>query len=160
VAFGSRNARDVEGGGAVSVEDNKKTVQLVEEAWDRGDVSSLDQYFSPRFDNSRGLPPGMPVGLETAKMLHGMAMQSFPDRKVELVELIGEGNKVVAHSRATGTNKGGFPAYGAPANDAKVDFEFIGIYEFDKEGKISGFYGLNDAYLLGIQLGVITPPSM
>jgi predicted ester cyclase len=144
----------------MGVEDNKKTVQLVEEAWDRGDLGALEEHFSPKFDNSKALPPGLPVGLETAKMLHGMSMQSFPDRKVEILELVGEGNKIMTRSRITGTNKGGFPAYGAPANDAKVDFEFIGIYEFDKTGKIVAHWGLNDAYLLGVQLGVITPPPM
>jgi hypothetical protein len=77
----------------MGVEDNKKTVQLVEEAWDGGDVGSLDQYFSPKFDNSRGLPSGLPVGLETAKMLHGASMQAFPDRKVQILEMIGEGKR-------------------------------------------------------------------
>jgi len=144
----------------MGVEENKKTVQLVEEAWDRSDLSALDEHFSPKFDNARGLPPGLPPGLETAKMLHGMSMQSFPDRKVEILEMLGEGNKVMTRNRISGTNKNGVPWYGAPANDAKVEFEFVAIYEFDKKGKITGFYGLNDAYMLGIQLGVITPPAM
>jgi predicted ester cyclase len=144
----------------MGVEDNKKTVQLVEEAWNRSDLGALDQHFSPKFDNSKGLPPGLPIGLETAKMLHGMSMQSFPDRKVEILELIGEGNKVMTRSRISGTNKGGVPWYGADANNAPVSFEFIGIYEFDKKGKIVAHWGLNDAYVLGMQLGVIAPPSM
>jgi len=144
----------------MGVEDNKKTVQLVEEAWGRGDVGSLDQYFSPKFDNSKGLPPGLPVGLETAKMLHGMVMQSFPDRKIENLELIGDGDKVVARNRVTGTNKGGVVWLGAPANDAKIDFESISIYSFDKKGKITAHYGLNDAFSLGMQVGVIEPPKM
>jgi predicted ester cyclase len=144
----------------VGVEDNKKTVQLIEEAWNRSDLGALDEHFSAKFDNTNALPPGLPVGLETAKMVHGMSMQSFPDRKVEILELIGEGNKVMTRSRITGTNTGGLPAYGAPANDAKVAFEFIGIYEFDNTGKVVAHYGLNDAYLLGVQLGVITPPPM
>jgi len=144
----------------VSVEDNKKTVRLVEEAWERGDVGSLDQHFSPKFDNSASLPPGMPVGLETAKMLHQMVMQSFPDRKVDQVELIGEGDKVMVRNRVTGTNRGGVMWLGAPANDAKIDIHSISIYTFDKKGKIAGHYGLNDAYTLGMQVGVIQPPTM
>jgi predicted ester cyclase len=144
----------------MGVEENKKTVQLVEEAWDRGDLASLDQYFTKNFDNSAALPPGLPVGLETAKMTHGMSMSSFPDRKVEILELIGEGNKVMTRNRITGTNKAGVPWMGAPANDAKIDFQFIGIYEFDNKGKIKAHWGLNDAYMLGVQLGSITPPQM
>jgi len=144
----------------VGVEDNKKTVQLVEEAWSRGDIGSLDQYFSPNFDNSKSLPPGLPAGLETAKMLHGMVTQAFPDRNVENIEKIGEGNKVMIRNRITGTNKGGVVWLGAPANDAKIDFQSVSVYEFDKKGKIIGHYGLNDAYMLGIQVGVFAPPKM
>jgi predicted ester cyclase len=144
----------------MSLEDNKKTVQLVEEAWNRGDLAALDEHFSPKFDNSKSAPPGMPIGLETAKMVHGMSMQAFPDRKTEVQELVAEGDKVVARIRTTGTNKGGVPWFGAPANDAKVDFEWLSIYTFDKKGKIVSHYGLNDGYMLGVQLGVITPPQM
>ncbi len=144
----------------MSVEDNKKTVQLIEEAWGRSDLGALDQYFAPNFDNSKALPPGLPMGLDTAKMLHPVAMKAFPDRKTEIVELIGEGNKVTARIRVTGTNTGGFEFYGAPANDAKVDFDALSIYTFDKKGKVAAHYGLNDAYLLGVQLGANTPPAM
>ena len=144
----------------MGVEDNKKTVQLVEEAWNRGDLPALDEHFSPKFDNSMSAIPGLPSGLEGAKMAHGGAMQSFPDRKVEILELIGEGDKVFVRNRVTGTNKGGFPFLGAPANDAKIDFQAVGVYSFDKRGKITSHYGLNDAFMLGIQLGAITPPSM
>lgn len=144
----------------MGVEDNKKTVQLVEEAWDRGDVGSLDQYFSPKFDNSAASVPGLPPGLEGAKMAHAGAMQSFPDRKVEIQELMGEGDKVFVRTRITGTNKGGFPFLGAPANDAKVDFSAVSVYSFDKKGKITSHNGLNDAFMLAIQLGVIPMPGM
>jgi predicted ester cyclase len=144
----------------MGVEENKKTVQLVEEAWGRSDVGALDQYFSPKFDNSKGLPPGLPAGLETAKMMHQMVMQSFPDRKIEIVDQIGEGNRVMVRNRVTGTNTGGVMWLGAPANDAKIDFESISIYEFDKKGKITAHYGLNDAYMLGIQVGAISPPQL
>jgi len=144
----------------MSVEDNKKTVQLVEEAYNRGDLDSLDQYFSPKFDNSAAVAPGMPLGLEASKQGHLMSMQSFPDRTTEILEMIGEGNKVMARIRTTGTNSGGVPWFGAPANNNKIDFEWVSIFEFDRDGKIVKHYGLNDAFTLGIQLGVITPPKM
>jgi predicted ester cyclase len=144
----------------LSVEDNKKTVQLVEEAWNRGDLAALDEHFSSKFDNSASGVPGMPTGLETAKMVHGMSIQAFPDRKTEIQQLIAEGDKVVALVRTTGTNKGGVPWVGAPANDAKVDFNWVSIYTFDKKGKIVAHWGLNDGYMLAVQTGAITPPPM
>jgi predicted ester cyclase len=149
-----------ERGTLMGVEENKKTVQLIEEAWNRGDVEALDQYFSPSFDNSTSLPPGLPAGLATAKQMHGMSMNGFPDRKTEVVELIGDSDRVFARVRNTGTNKGGVPWFGAEPNDAKVDFEMWQVYTFDKKGKVVAHRGLNDAYMLGIQLGVITPPPI
>lgn len=144
----------------MGVEENKKTVQMVQEAWVRGDLDSLDQHFAPNFDNSQNALPGVPPGLAGAKMIHPMSMASFPDRANEILDMIGEGNKVMARIRVTGTNEGGVPWMGADANDAKIDFESVSIYEFDKKGKITKSYGLNDVYMLGIQLGVITPPEM
>ena len=144
----------------MGVEENKKTVQMIEEAWNRGDLDSLDQHFSKEFDNSASGVPGMPIGLDTAKQVHGMSMASFPDRKTEITELIGDGDKVMVRVRSTGTNKGGVPWFGAPANDAKIDFEMWQIYTFDKNGKVTAHRGLNDGYLLCVQLGVITPPAM
>lgn len=144
----------------MGVEENKKTVQMIEEAFNRGDLDELDQYFADDFDNSASAVPGMPIGIQAAKQVHGMSMAGFPDRKTEIVELIGDGDKVMARVRTTGTNKGGVPWFGAEANDAKVDFEMWQIYTFDKKGKVVAHRGLNDAYLLSVQLGVITPPSM
>jgi predicted ester cyclase len=89
-----------------------------------------------------------------------MAMQSFPDRKTEIQELIAEGDKVVARIRTTGTNTGGVPWLGAAANSAPIDFQWFSIYTFDKKGKIMGHYGLNDGYTLAVQTGVIAPPKM
>jgi len=144
----------------MGVEDNKKTVQLVEEAYNRGDLDSLDQYFAANFDNAEARPPFMPAGLDMAKQMHQMSMQSFPDRKTEIVEMIGEGNKVMARIRLTGTNTGGVAWVGAPANDAKVDMTYVSVFDFDDDGKIVKHFGLNDIFSLGMQLGVIEPPQM
>ncbi len=59
---------------------NKDIVRAIEEAWDRNDTAALDGHFSPDFDNAHSGAPGLPVGLAGAKMAHGGAMVSFPDR--------------------------------------------------------------------------------
>ena len=89
----------------MSIERNKAVVRAVEEAWDRQDLDGLDQHFAPEFDNSGSALPGLPPGLEGAKIAHGASMQSFPDRKVTLGELIGEEDRVVVRARITGTNQ-------------------------------------------------------
>ncbi len=135
----------------MSEEQNKEVVRAVEEAWDRQDLDSLDQHFAPEFDNSAAGVPGIPPGLEGAKMAHGGAMQSFPDRKVHIEDLIAEGDKVVVRARITGTNQGGFPLMNIPPNGNPIDIGFVGIYTL-RDGKIVSHWGLNDAATLMQQL--------
>lgn len=136
----------------------KEVVLAVEKAWAANKLDELDQYFADSFKPETTIPQ-LPPGLEGAKMAHGMAMQSFPDRKVEVVEVVEDGTKVCVRQRVTGTNKGGFPAFGVPANNKKIDFQWISIYEV-RRGKIVDHHSINDALTLLIQLGAITPPGM
>jgi predicted ester cyclase len=138
--------------------DNKDVVRAVEEAWDGQDLDALDQYFAPEFDNSTSAVPGLPPGLAGAKMAHQGAMQSFPDRKVNIEEIVGDGDTVAIRTRVTGTNDGGFPLFNVPANGAKIDFPAVSIYRL-RDAKIVGHWGLNDALTLMMQLGAIQPPA-
>jgi|SRR5436190_14987398 len=137
---------------------NRDVVRAVEETWDRQDLDGLDQYFAPEFDNSRSAVPGLPPGLAGAKMAHQGVMQSFPDRKVHIEEIVGDGDTVAVRTRVTGTNQGGFPAFNVPANGAPIDIASVSIYHF-QDGKIVGHWGLNDALVLGMQLGAFPAPG-
>jgi predicted ester cyclase len=138
--------------------DYKDVVRAVEVAWDGQDLDALDQYFAPEFDNSTSAVPGLPPGLAGAKMAHQGAMQSFPDRKVNIEEIVGDGDTVAIRTRVTGTNDGGFPLFNVPANGAKIDFPAVSIYRL-RDAKIVGHWGLNDALTLMMQLGAIQPPA-
>jgi predicted ester cyclase len=138
--------------------DNKDVVRTVEEAWDSQDLDGLDQYFGSEFDNSASAVPGLPPGLAGAKMAHQGVMQSFPDRKVHIEEIVGDGDTVVVRTRVTGTNQGGFPAFNVPANDAPIDIAAVSIYRL-RDGKVVGHWGLNDALTLMMQMGAIPAPE-
>src|SRR5439155_10157952 len=137
---------------------NKEVVRAVEEAWDRQDLDSLDQHFAPDFDNSASAVPGLPAGLEGAKMAHAGSMRSFPDRKIHIEELLAEGNRVMVRARVTGTNQGGFPPMDVPPNGAPIDIAFVGIYTL-RNGKFGSRWGLNDVAALMQQLGAGAPPA-
>ena len=139
-------------------QDNAGTVRAIEEAWDRGKLDELDQHFAADFDNSRSGTPGLPAGLEGAKMAHQGVMQSFPDRKVEILDVISEADQVFVRVRVTGTNSGGFPAFQVPANGRPFDIEAWSVYRF-KDGKVVEHQGMNDALSLLMQLGAIPAPS-
>jgi predicted ester cyclase len=78
-------------------------------------------------------------------------MQSFPDRKVEIQDLVADEDQVAVRARVTGTNQGGFELLGAPPNGNPIDFQFVGIYTL-RDGKIVSHWGLNDAQTLWGQL--------
>lgn len=136
-------------------EANKETVRKIQDAWTHQRLDELDQYFAPEFDNSTSKVPGMPSGLAGAKMAFAGTIQSFPDRKVEILDMIAEGDKVFMRNRVTGSNKGGAAFVGAPAPDGKpFTIESWSVYRF-KDGKVVEHWGLNDAYGLAMQLGGI-----
>lgn len=137
---------------------NKRVVSAIEEAWSTGDLPALDKHFARDYQNHAAIP-GMPTDLGTAKMAHDMAMQAFPDRNVELLDVVAEGDKVAIRTRVTGTNTGGAFWLGAPANDRSIDFESWAMYRLE-DGKVAESWGLNDGMSAMIQLGTWEPPPM
>jgi len=135
------------------VETNKDIARKVEAAWNEGRFDDLDQYFAPDFETHSGLP-GMPPNLASAKSIGPMAAQAFPDRKVEIQDIVAEGDKVYIRSRISGTNNGaGVPWLGQPeANGNKVDFESWIAYRF-RDGKVVEAWGINDGMSAMMQLG-------
>lgn len=137
---------------------NVAVVRKIEEAWAASALDDLDRLFAPDF-RSTTTPPGLPPTLDTAKMVHQMSMQAFPDRKMEILDVFGSGDKVTVRCRITGTNVGGLPWYGIPANNRTADFEWIGFYTL-KNGRAVGHTAINDGMAILAQLGAWTPPPM
>jgi len=142
----------------MGTQENKEVVRKIEEAWDSGKIDDIAQYFAPTFHNHSGVQ-GMPHDIDTIKMVHGMSMGAMPDRKIEILDLIAEGDKVVVRCRMSGTNSGGFPWFGADANNNKVDAEFFGLYRLEN-GKVVEHWGVNDGISILAQVGAWTPPPM
>src|SRR5262249_32958999 len=133
---------------------NGDTVRAIEEAWDNGKLDELDQYFSADFDNSQSAFTGLPTGLEGAKMAHQGFMQSFPGRKIGLLDRVEDGDTVAIRNRVTGTNTGGLPQFNLPANGKPFTIESWSIYRL-KDGKVVEHKGINDGLALMMQLGAM-----
>jgi len=60
--------------------------------------------FAPEFvDYGADVPPGLPPGPAGAMQYVGGAYKKFPDIRVEILDLIAEGDKVVVRNHWTGT---------------------------------------------------------
>ena len=138
--------------------DNKEIVRRIEAAWDRNDLDALDQYFAPEFDNAQSGTRGLPPGLTGSKLAHQGVMAAFPDRQASILDLVGDGDKVAARLRVTGTNSGGAAFLGQPeANGAKIDFEIWSLYQL-RDGKVVAHWGINDGITAMMQVGSLKPP--
>jgi C-1 hydroxylase len=142
----------------MTTDQNTAVVRAIETAWDANTLDTLDGHFAPSFNNAQSGTPGLPGGLAGSKMAHSGVMAAFPDRHVEILDTIAEGDRVFARMRVTGTNTGGAAFLGQPeANGAKIDFEMWSLYRL-QDGKVVEHWGLNDGITGMIQVGGLKPP--
>ena len=137
---------------------NAEVVRAIEEAWDGGQARRagpvLRRWLQQRavgHARSARRPGGREDGAPGRDAV-------LPDRKVEILDIVEGGDRVFVRNRVTGTNTGGFPPFGVPANGNAFDIESWSVYRFD-DGKVVEHWGINDAFTLGMQLGAIPTPG-
>ena len=143
----------------MSTEQNKAIVrQMVEEIFNRGNMSRADEFLAPDFVEREELPPGIPRDREGVKQLTAMMRSAFPDFKATIDDIVAEGDKVVIRQTWSGTHKGEF--MGVPPTGKSVSFGVIDILRI-AGGKCVEHWGQMDNMGLMQQLGVIPagPPA-
>ena len=141
----------------MSTEQNKALIRrLMEEAFNRGDMSLVDELFAPDFVEHEELPPGIPPGREAVKQLSTMFRSAFPDFKLTIDDMIAEDDKVVVRSTWSGTHKGEF--MGIPPTGKSVSFGVIDTVRI-ADGKFVEHWGQMDNLGMMQQLGVIPAPG-
>jgi len=141
----------------MTTEQNKALVRrLVEELFNRGNMSLVDEVFAPNFVEHEELPPGMPRDREGVKLLTTMLRSAFPDFKATIDDIVAEGDKVVVRQTWSGTQKGEF--MGVPPTGKSVSFGVIDILRI-ADGKCVEHWGLMDSMAMMTQLGAIPMPG-
>jgi predicted ester cyclase len=141
----------------MSAEQNKELVRrLMEEVFNQGNVSLVDELFAPDFVEHEELPPGIPPGREAVKQLPTIFGSAFPDFKVTIDDVIAEGDKVVVRSTWSGTHKGEF--MGIAPTGKSVSFEVFDAIRI-AGGKVVEHWGQMDNLRMMQQLGVIPAPG-
>ena len=141
----------------MSTEQNKALVrQMVEEVFNRGNISLADKFLAPDFVEHEQLPPGVPSGREGVKQLTAMIRNTFPDFKATIEDVIAEGDKVVIRMTWTGTQKGEF--MGVPPTGKRVSFQVFDIIRV-AGGKFVEHWGQMDNMGMMQQLGAIPAPG-
>jgi len=137
-----------------NLEANKAIVQrYVDEIQNGHSLDALDSIFADDFVDHMASSGGLFVGgMDGLKRGYATFLNAFPDLHVTVEAMIAEGDKVVAYKTLTGTHSG--PHLGVPATNKRVQYQIISIYSI-KNGKIVGYWGLQDEMSLMRQFGVI-----
>jgi predicted ester cyclase len=138
--------------------DNVDVVRRLEAAYASGNLDVLDDILSP---DLRSHTPGsdmIPPGIEGIKAANEMSRQAFPDKEIEIQDIFGEGDLVVVRERMTGTNEGGLPWFGIPANGKRVDYEWIQILRL-QDGKVVESWANIGLPKMMMQLGAMPGPG-
>ncbi len=87
---------------------------------------------------------------EAAVEMFNMAHAAFPDFRMEVVEMLQDGDKVVARLRMRGTHQGEF--MGIPASGNPIDVAGIDINQW-RDGKCIAHWGVTDFAAMMQQIG-------
>lgn len=141
----------------MSKEQNKALLsRMIEEVFNQGKISLLDDFLAPGFVEHEELPPGIPSGREGVKQLFSLFRSAFPDLKVKIDDTIADGDKVVIRCTWSGTHKGEF--MGIPPTGKSVSFGVIDIVRF-ADGKAVEHWGQMDSMRMMQQLGAVSRPA-
>lgn len=97
----------------MSVEDNKSIVRRFwEEGWDAKNPDIFDELMDEQY-------------AAEDRAWSTVVWAAYPDARMELVEMIAEGNKVVSHVRFTGTHQGELWGVAPTGKTMTIDGMFI-----------------------------------
>jgi predicted ester cyclase len=148
-------------GGLMSSETNKAAVRRCwEEAWNMGDVTLLDELYSPDSVHHFGAKPARFGPDQRAAMVKAWRI-AIPDYHCHIEDLVAEGDLVVMRLRFTGTHSAAPLAIsGRAATPRNRTFEESELLMFRfRDGKILESWATWDRLSFLEQLGAIDKPG-
>lgn len=129
---------------------NKTLVTRVNKEFiEGGNVDTLYEIFAPDFINHTA-PPGSPQGAEgVIYFFNHFLKPAFPDLKVDIHDMVAEGDKVTTRKSFRATHLGEF--FGIPPTRKSVVMAVIDIIQL-RDGKFIGHWGILDMQGLMAQI--------
>lgn len=112
----------------MSVEENIADVRRAVDAFGR---ASLDEYMKLYAPDCvmHFIPPGLPAGVEGARLLYGAFLNAFPDApRLSIDDVFGVGDRLACRFTTRGTHAGDF--VGVPATGRTIEVTGITILRF------------------------------
>ncbi len=140
----------------MSVEENEAIVRrYVEEAFNQGNLTVIDELFAPAHIN-HGSIPGQPVqDREGMKRVEHATREALPDIRYEIVHLVAQDDWVAHHWTAEATHTG--PFMGIPPTGRRFSASGM-VFTRLQDGKIAEQWRIVDVYGMLQQLGAVPLP--
>ena len=140
---------------AQNPESNKQVVRKFYETYGtRHDVEGCLPLFENALFRTVGNTSMPALDVQGFKQLGLDYLKAFPDLKMTVLQVIAEGDHVVAVTRFTGTQTG--PLMTLPPSGKAVDVVGVDVWTV-RNGKLAGLQAFNNDLQLLQQLGVIPP---
>ena len=120
-----------------------------------GSVDGFGEALADDFVDHEELP-GLTPTKDGVMTFFRMYIAAFPDLKVTPEDILTSGDKVIARTRATGTQQG--ELLGIPATGKSINVQFIDIIRFGDDGLAREHWGVFDTMTMMQQLGVVPGP--
>jgi steroid delta-isomerase-like uncharacterized protein len=136
----------------------KGTVQrFYERGWNEGDLSVIDELFSPDYHDHDAAAQTGAGGLDGARQFIETFRTAIPDLHLEIQDQYGEGETVVTRWITTGTHRG--TLMGVAGTDRPIEVSGISIDRFDDQGRFLEGWGNWDGVALLQQIGALPAPG-
>ncbi|TDE57983.1 ester cyclase [Nonomuraea mesophila] len=134
---------------------NKAIFQRFHEALNSRDAAliaaTVDEVCHPDVIFHAPVPTGV-TGTRALKEVWPVLLRGFPDIRVEVQDVIAEGDRLVSRHVVTGTHQGEFR--GLPPTGRAVTYDEIFIFRF-ADGRIAELWGVVDVLTQLRQLGAV-----
>ena len=138
------------------VSENKALVQRwFDEVWNEGRVDAIDELLA-QDSVVHGLGEGQMRGAAAFKPFHAAYRDAFPDVRIEIEDMVEEGDKVAFRWTGTASHRG--QGLGFAATNRSVRFQGMGIIRV-RNGKLVEGWNTFDQLGMLQQLGVVQLPA-
>jgi catechol 2,3-dioxygenase len=142
-------------GGCMTIEQNKAIARRwTEELWSQGKLAVADEIIAPDYVRHDAGDPFPARGPEDVKRIVTMLRAMLPDLRLELEDMIADGDKVVSRYTGTATDTAGY--MGMPPTGKVIRTAAIQIFRF-ADGKIAESWAVRDDLGTLRQLGQFPP---
>ena len=138
---------------------NIELVERLEKAYNERDYHTVRACVAADFVPHTPGSEMMPAGVEGAIAANEGGFSFFSDKRTEILEIFGAGDRTVSHVRMTGTNDGGITWANVPANGKPIDTDWIQISRHADDGTIVETWAQMDIPKMLIQVGAMPAPE-